>query len=110
MIDEPTLIEAFIGRGLSRKTITLYLTALRKAAAAIDPDTVGALELRDYAETLPRTRWSRALLRSALNSYWQASGRADGPSLAIPVPTKPRMRCRALEEAVRSIAYGEVPA
>ena len=43
-------------------------------------------------------RWSRALLRSALQAYWSASERADGPSTAIVVPSKPRMRCRALED------------
>jgi integrase/recombinase XerC len=103
MIDESAFIESMLERGLSRKTIAVYVTAVRQAAAAFDPDDVGAQELRAFAETLPLTRWSRALLRSALKSYWQASGREDGPSLAIPVPTKPRMRCRALEDHSASV-------
>lgn len=98
MIDEPALIESMTMRGLSRKTITVYVGALRKAGEWIDPDTVAAGQLRDYADSLPRTRWSRSLLRSSLLAYWTASGRTDGPAAAIPVPTKPRMRCRALED------------
>jgi hypothetical protein len=54
MIDEPTLTEAFVGRGLSRKTITLYVGALRKAAVAIDPDTVRAQELFDNLDAVAR--------------------------------------------------------
>jgi integrase/recombinase XerC len=98
MMHDDDFIEAMTARGLSRKTITLYLTSIRKARLAIDPDTVGAGALRSYAETLPRTRWSRAQLRSALIAYWLATGRLDGPCGAIPVPTKPPMRCRALED------------
>ena len=98
MVNEPGFIESMTARGLSRKTITVYVGALRQAAEWIDPDTVAAGQLRDYADSLPRTRWSRSLLRSALLAYWTAVGRPDGPAGAIPVPTKPRMRCRALED------------
>lgn len=97
-MNEPGFIESMTARGLSRKTITVYVTALRKACERIDPETVGAGHLRDYADTLPMTRWSRALLRSALVAYWTSIDRRDGPARAIPVPTKPRMRCRALED------------
>jgi integrase/recombinase XerD len=97
-MNEHAFTESMTARGLSRKTITVYVGALRQAANWINPDTVGAEQLRDYADTLPRTRWSRALLRSALLAYWTAVGRPDGPSGAIRVPTKPRMRCRALED------------
>jgi integrase len=90
--------EAMTARGLSRKTIAVYLGALRAACESIDPDAVTAGELRAYAETLPRTRWSRSLLRSSLLAYWATTGRRDGPAAAIPVPSKPRMRCRALED------------
>lgn len=94
-----TITEAMTARGLSRKTISVYLVALRKADREIDPDTCTAAQLRAYAESLPRTRWSRALLRSSLLAYWRASGRPDGPAEAIPVPSKPPMACRALEDA-----------
>jgi integrase/recombinase XerD len=91
--------EASTARGLARKTISVYLVALRKADRSIDVDACTAEELRTYADTLPRTRWSRALLRSSLLAYWRATGRVDGPAGAIPVPSKPRMACRALEDA-----------
>lgn len=99
MMNEPTLIESMTAHGLSRKTIVVYIGALRAArTAGIDPDAVSAVALREYAETLPLTRWSRQLLRSALLAYWKVSGRTDGPAAAIRVPSKPRMRCRALED------------
>ena len=91
--------EAWTARGLARKTISTYLVALRKAERSIDLDECSAEELRSYAESLPRTRWSRALLRSSLLAYWGATGRPDGPAGAIPVPSKPAMACRALEDA-----------
>lgn len=98
-MNEHTLVEGMTARGLSRKTITVYVGAVRAArAAGINLDTVGAVELRTYAETLPRTRWSRQLLRSAVIAYWKVSGRDTAIANAIPVPSKPRMRCRALED------------
>lgn len=98
MMNEPGFIESMTARGMSRKTITVYVGAMRKACEWIDPGTVAAGQLRDYSDTLPMTRWSRALLRSALISYWTSIGRPDGPAGAIRVPSKPRMRCRALED------------
>ena len=92
------LAEELLGRGFARKTIAVYLIALRQATRSIDLDTVTAGELAAYAETLPHTRSSRALLRSALVAYWSATGR-QGPAKAVRVPKKPRMRCRALDEA-----------
>jgi integrase len=93
------LTESWTARGLSRKTISVYLVALRKAERSIDLDACTAAELRTYADSLPRTRSSRALLRSSLLAYWRTTERADGPAGAIPVPSKPRMACRALEDA-----------
>jgi integrase len=93
------LTESMTARGLSRKTISVYLVSLRKAELSIDLDKCTAQELRAYAESLPRTRWSRALLRSSLLAYWRATGRPDGPAEAIPVPSKPKMACKALEDA-----------
>jgi len=104
MLNESTLVEAMTSNGLSRKTIVVYLGALKTAhRAGIDPDTVTAVDLREYADTLPRTRWSRQLLRSSMLAYWKVSERTDGPAGAIPVPSKPRMRCRALEDADASV-------
>lgn len=98
MLDADALVEAFTAYGLSRKTIVTYLGSLRRADRELDVDTVGAVELRDYADTLPMTRSSRALLRSALLAYWRVVGRLDGPAAAIVVPARARMRCRALDD------------
>jgi integrase/recombinase XerC len=95
-IDE--FVDALIGRGYARKTIVVYVTALRAAARSIDLDAVTATELRAYAESLPRTRSSKALLRSALRAYWDVSQRVDPPIAAVRVPTRARMRSRALDE------------
>lgn len=92
------LVEHMTARGLARKTMSVYLVTLKKAELHIDLDACTAVELRAYADTLPRTRSSRALLRSSLLAYWRASGRLDGPAAAIPVPSRPRMLCRALED------------
>jgi integrase len=106
-MNEPAFLESMTARGLSRKTIAVYANAVRQASRSIDPDTVGAGELRDYADTLPRTRWSRALLRSSLLAYWAATDRENGPAGAIPVPTKAPMRCRALEDHEAAILAAE---
>ncbi len=95
-VDE--FVEGLIGRGYSRKTVVVYATALRSAIRSIDPDTVSASELRAFAEELPRSRSSRALLRSSLRAYWELTGRPDPPVGAVRVPTHPRMRSRALDE------------
>ena len=101
-VDE--LVDALIGAGFSKKTIACYLPYIRRAEAWLGEngyslDDVGPSKLREYSETLPLTRSSRSLLRSSLRAYWAASGRQDGPLLAIRLPKKPKMRCRALDDA-----------
>lgn len=102
MADDQALIDALAGRGLSRKTVAVYLVAIRKARAELDLETVRPSELAEWASGLPSSRSTRALFRSALKAYWSATGRLDGPSAAVPVPRRRRMRCRALEEAEAS--------
>lgn len=98
-MDDQTLTEAFLARGLSRKTITVYLTMIRRARRSLDLDEVTASDLRHWAEeTLASSRSSLAGARSALNAYWGATGRPDAPRSAIRVPRRRRMRCRALSE------------
>ncbi len=92
-----------MGRGYSAKTIAVYLVTIARAAAWLGAQGSTLEEapptlLHAYAETLPLTRSSRALLRSALRAYWSASGRPEGPARAIRVPSKPPMRCKALED------------
>lgn len=98
--------EALLGRGLARKTIAVYMVALRRAAAALTLDGCTAGELAAYADGLPRSRASRALLRSALLAYWSVTGR-QGPAGAVRVPRRPRMRCRALDEPAAALLAAE---
>lgn len=106
-LTDPT--EAWLRRGLSRKTIAVYLVAVRSAAAqldrqGIDVDTATAIEIAAWADrTLRPSRAARALARSSLRAYWTAQGRLDDPSRAIRVPRRPRMRCRALEPPQASL-------
>ena len=92
-----------VGEGRSPKTVANYVRALSQAerwllAHGLALDTLNARSAAAYADTLPHTRSSRALLRSALAAHWSASGRLDGPVRAIRVPKHPTMRCRALED------------
>ena len=97
-MDADALADALTGAGYSRKTVAVYLTALRPAAAALDLEAATPTQVAAYAETLPRTRSSRALLRAALGAFWRLQGRPDAPTGAVRVPTHPRMRCKALED------------
>jgi integrase len=95
-------VEAFVAAGYSRKTIAVYLTALRRLDAwlserGIELASAPLGSVVEYAETLPHTRSSRALLRSSLRAFWSTVGRAESLA-AIRVPSHPRMRCLALED------------
>jgi integrase len=84
VFDADGFTDLMISAGYARKTCTVYRPPLvRAAAAGIDLERVGPRELRDYADGLPHTRSSRALLRSALGCYWSLTGRHDGPLGAI---------------------------
>ena len=115
------LDEQLAAAGYSLKTMRVYATALRAADAALTAgrgmtvDNVTAVALREYADTLPLTRSTRALLRSSLVCYWRLSQRTDGPVGAIRVPTRARMVSRALDEdvaarlAAAAAIRGDVP-
>lgn len=99
MFEVDGFTDLMIAAGYARKTCVVYRPPLvRAAAAGLDFDTIGPRELRDYAEGLPHTRSSRALLRSALGCYWKLTGRLDGPIGAIRVPRQRAMKCKALAE------------
>jgi integrase len=101
VFDADGFTDLMISAGYARKTCLVYRTPLVRAeAAGVDVDDVGPRELRDYADTLPHTRSSRALLRSALGCYWSLTGRHDGPLGAVRVPRQRQMKCRALDEEI----------
>lgn len=103
MLGSDELVDAWLAGGLARKTVAVYLSALGRAdrwltARGHTLDDASATVVRELAESFPRTRSSRASLRSALRAYWAVSGRRDAPTAAVRVPSHPRMRCRALED------------
>lgn len=94
--------EALVADGAADRTIAVYSSQLRRAAvgfarSGFTLDDVPASSVRSFAETLPRSRSARALLRSSLRAYWRSSGRQNAPWRAVLVPTKGRMVCRALD-------------
>ena len=101
-------IKWMVGDGYSRKTCVTYSRSVVNAQAwlgrrGLDLATVDGLTLRDYAESLPWSRSSRAALRSAVAAYWRFVERFDGPASAVRVPKQRRMRCKALEEDAAAI-------
>lgn len=89
--------------GLSPRSASSYASTIRHAqrwlaARGLDLATVGAEDLLGYLAVRPASWSSRKLIRSALRYYWLLIDRPDPPLLAIRVPPKPRMRCRALTE------------
>jgi integrase len=106
--DEKALVEAFFTKGLSRRSVALYLTAIRKVQTwcATNDYSVATMPVHavmDYAEELPYTWASRRRLRSALMHYWEATGRENPPLKAIRVPKQPRMISKALDEKPAAI-------
>lgn len=102
MIAPDELGELLLAEGLSRKTVACYMRAAVAASRVLgDLDAVPASAIAAYAETLPPTRSSRALLRSALRAYARVTG-APLPWRAVRVPRHPRMRCRALDDVAGS--------
>lgn len=98
MFDPDDFIGWMVAEGYARKTCVCYVTTLIAAAKSIDLERVDAVTLRNYAESLPFSRSTRAALRSALGAFWRSIGREEGPQGAIRVPRKRRLKCRALDE------------
>lgn len=95
--------EAWTAEGLSDKTIHAYILVIRRAEVRLERMgasvlTATALQVRELADAWPRTRSSRIQLRTALARVWETHDRLDGPTGAVPVPTKPRYFCKALED------------
>ncbi len=101
--------EAWTREGLCDKTIHAYLLVFRRAEAwCLTHQTsvlaLTATEVRELADSWPRTRASRQQLRVTLARVWEAaSHRPLEAALAVPVPTKPRYRCKALSEPAAAV-------
>jgi integrase len=108
--------EAWTCEGLSEKTIHGYLRVYRRAEAwAANRGTsvlaLTAAEVRELADAWPRTRSSRAQLRVTLARVWRAaSDRPEDAARAVPVPTRPRYRCRALSEPSAALLAAQAAA
>ncbi|MDA8290461.1 MAG: site-specific integrase, partial [Actinomycetota bacterium] len=99
--------DAWTAEGLADKTIAAYLAVLHRASVRLEAMGTTVLaatprEVRALADGWPKTRSSRVQLRTALARAWavaeESSERPPGSPLAVPVPSKPRYRCRALSE------------
>jgi integrase len=102
--------EALMARGLSARSAQLYQRELWRigrwcVANGWTLNNVPASALTAYVATRPATWSTRKLIRHSLIHYWAIAGRANPPVWALPIPRKPRMRCRALEpDEARTLA------
>lgn len=99
--------DAWTAEGLADKTIAAYLAVVHRASGRLEAMGTSLLEatpreVRALAASWPMTRSSRIQLRTALARAWSvaeaSTERPPGSPLAVPVPSKPRYRCRALSE------------
>ncbi len=102
--DRVALVESFMRQGLATHTATLYARSVASverwcAGRGWSLAEVPGSVVHEYAGTKPYSWSSRKLLRSSLRHYWEVVGRVDPPLWAVPVPHRPRMVCRALEES-----------
>lgn len=89
--------------GLAASTAKLYvrhLGTIERRAAELGSElaTISVTELDVLMDAFPRSRGSRQLVKNILRHYWTWRGRTLSPAGAIEVPSKPRMKCRALTE------------
>jgi integrase len=89
--------------GLAERSVAEYAKVVAAAEAWLARhghnlhDAPGELLAR-YVATRPRSWATRKQLRTAFAHYWELSRRRRPPLWAVPVPPKPRGRCRALSE------------
>ena len=77
-------------RGLSRRTVTVYLSQLRRAERfcrerSYSLHALSDEELAAYLASLPQTEGSLRQATVALSHYWRALGRIDAPLVDVPV-------------------------
>lgn len=98
-----SLHDQLLARGLGRSTIRQYLIVISDAEAfcaghGTELRRAPAGVVAAFADSRPLSWSSRKQVRSALKHYWALTKRKDPPLLAIRVPRKPDMVCRALDE------------
>lgn len=97
------ITQHLVGQGLSDRSVQQYRGQMLRAGKWFEFEastTVDDAKPTDVArwcrEAVANSRSSRMLAKRALGYYWELTGRADPPTMAIRVPPKPRYRCRAL--------------
>lgn len=98
-----TYREALTAQGLAPRTVYHYSLAIQRAETWFAKrgqslDTATAVEISEYAATIPQSFATLNLTRAALTRYWDIIERPKPPIKAIRVPTKPIMVCKAIEE------------
>ncbi len=105
--DEQAELQRYVSylcaEGLTHRTALSYAGAVRRAIVwCSDNDTtlasIDGADVLALADGVPYTTSSRRQLRTALQHWWQWTGRDNPPVRAIKVPPKPRGVCRALDE------------
>lgn len=111
----PLLRRDLMLRGRSEQTIRSYVGFVRRSwrwlEAEWGTDVLRAPPeaLRALSETLP-SRASRLLARSSIRAAQNAASAPQGATGAMRVPSRPRMRCRALEPAQAAVLAAWVAA
>jgi integrase/recombinase XerC len=103
-VNSEQLLEAMLSRGYSRKTCHHYVNTIRRfkvlcERAGVDLDVATAIQISTLSANVRHSGSSRNLLRSALGAYYKCLGRFDSPHLAVFVPKRAPMRCRALSDS-----------
>lgn len=111
----PGFREFLIGEGFAPKTIAIKMQYARRAAVWLEEnrgvglDDASAIDIADFAETMPPHRSTRAHVRGALRDWWAFIERVRPPVKAIRLPRKAKALTKALadDEITRLIGVAE---
>lgn len=102
-MDSGEFREYLTGLRFDDRTVAYYTRYVQRADTWLQDhgscvDTCKATQLREWGSMQPFSNSSRSQIVAALRHYWRWTGRTNPPSGAIPVPTRPEMVCRTLED------------
>lgn len=102
-MDRTGFIDYLTGLGLDTRTVSFYVSLVRRAyiwldAHGADLATCRSTVLAEWARTLSNSHSTRGQAAAALRHYWEWTGRVNPPAKAIRVPPRPEMVCRTLED------------
>ena len=111
-------VNYLVGRGLSDRTIAIYVHAVERwllhcGTVGIDPLSALAVDMRAYSEQLPDTHESRRQHAVALGHWYRWRGVVEDPTGAIRKPKRRKMRWNGIEAdqaaAVVQVSRGVFP-